>query len=294
MTCSRRRVDTTAPLGLATLLLPAVLLAGCGSTDGGEPSGAGDPGGPTSSAATGPTRNAVLGIDSTWRWQLQGPLDTSHDVDVYDIDLFTTTAAEIAALRAQGRTVVCYFSAGSWEPWRPDAGAFPADDLGRPLEGFEEERWVDVRSPAVREITAARLDLAAAKGCDGVEPDNVTGHLNDTGFDLTAEDQLAFNRWLAEQARARGLLVGLKNDLEQIPELLAWFDFAVNEQCHEFDECDAYDPFLAAGKPVFNVEYAEEFLDDPGPLCERARRQGLRTLVLPPELDGSFVVSCDP
>ena len=43
-----------------------------------------------------------------------------------------------------------------------------------------------------------RLDLAAAKGCDAVDPDNVDGYANPTGFDLTGDDQLAFNRWLAE------------------------------------------------------------------------------------------------
>lgn len=40
----------------------------------------------------------------------------------------------------------------------------------------------------------ARLDLAVQKGCDGVEPDNVDGYQNNSGFPLTAQDQLAYNR----------------------------------------------------------------------------------------------------
>lgn len=43
----------------------------------------------------------------------------------------------------------------------------------------------------------------------------------------------------------------LKNDLNQIPLLEPFFDFSVNEQCHEFAECNAMAPFVAAGKPVF-------------------------------------------
>ena len=33
------------------------------------------------------------------------------------------------------------------------------------------------------------------------------------------------------------------------------FDFAVNEECFRYDECDALEPFVTAGKAVFHVEY---------------------------------------
>jgi hypothetical protein len=145
----------------------------------------------------------------------------------------------------------------------------------------------------VRSVYEARLDRAVASGCDGVEPDNVDGYLNETGFDLTADDQLNFNRFVADAARRRGLLVGLKNDLDQIPALVDHFDFAVNEQCHEFDECEGNRPFIDAGKPVFNAEYASDFVNDPSEVCADALELGLRTLILPLDLDGSFRISCD-
>jgi len=235
----------------------------------------------------------ALSVDSTWQWQLQGELDTSYDVDVYDVDLFETDPSTIAELSADGRTVVCYFSAGSYEGWRPDADAFADVALGTTLDGFEDERWLDVRDPSVRAVAEGRLDLAVERGCDGVEPDNVGGYTNDTGFDLSADDQLDFNRFLSDAAGQRGLLIGLKNDLDQIPELVDAFDFAVNEQCHEFDECSAYRPFAERGRPVFNAEYARRFVDDPAGVCADSRRLGLRTLILPLELDNSFRVSCD-
>ena len=220
---------------------------------------------------------------TSWQWQLQGELDTSYDVDMYDIDLFDTPAETIAALHADGRVVICYFSAGSREDWRPDAGDFPDAVLGETLDGWPDERWLDIRAMEVLgPLLAARLDLAAAKGCDGVEPDNLEGYANDSGFPLTAADQLAFNRWLAAEAHARGISIGLKNDLAQIPELLEHFDWALNEQCFEYDECEALLPFIDAGKAVFGVEYALE----PAEFCDQAVAMGFDWLSMDLALDG--------
>ncbi|MFY9265344.1 MAG: endo alpha-1,4 polygalactosaminidase, partial [Solirubrobacterales bacterium] len=85
---------------------------------------------------------------------------------------------------------------------------------------------------------------------------NVDGFDNDTGFPLTAADQEKFNRFLAAAAHARGLSVGLKNDLDQVAKLVGDFDFAVNEQCAQYNECEMLKPFIAQGKPVFEVEYS--------------------------------------
>lgn len=193
---------------------------------------------------------------TSWQWQLTGTIDTSYDVEMYDIDLFETPQSVIDALHADGRIVICYFSAGSWEEWRPDAADFPASVLGEDLEGWPDERWLDIRRlDLLGPIMQARLDLAAQKGCDGVEPDNVDGYANESGFALTAADQLGYNQWLAQQAHTRGLSVGLKNDLDQIPALLAYFDWALNEECFSYEECEALLPFVDAGKAVFGVEY---------------------------------------
>jgi hypothetical protein len=87
--------------------------------------------------------------------------------------------------------------------------------------------------------------------------------------------------------------VGLKNDLDQVADLVVDFDFAVNEQCHEYDECETLTPFVEAGKPVFNAEYDDTFRSNPAPMCEDSRRMGLQTLVLPVALDDSWRTSCD-
>ena len=192
----------------------------------------------------------------SWQWQLSGQLDPSVAADVYDVAAVEATAAQVAALHAKGRKVVCYVSAGSYENWRPDAAKFPAAVLGKAMDGWPGEKWLDVRNwTALKPLMADRFAACRAKGFDGVEPDNVDGYTNGTGFPLTAADQLAYNRRLAELAHSHGLAVALKNDVEQVAALQPAFDFAVNESCAQYQECGELKPFIKAGKPVFHVEY---------------------------------------
>lgn len=225
---------------------------------------------PSASTATPPPANNARGgqknttpparwrpvLGTTWQWQLSGRPDLTVQAQIYDVDLFDTSADVVKRLHAQGRRAVCYFSAGSWEPGRPDSGAFPGAVRGRPLEGFEDERWLDIRrTDLLLPLMAKRLDLCRAKGFDGAEPDNVDGYANPSGFPLTGVQQLRYNRALAALAHARGLAVALKNDLDQVSLLAPAFDFAVNEQCAEYRECNRLGPFVKAGKPVLHVEY---------------------------------------
>ncbi|MCG3042019.1 endo alpha-1,4 polygalactosaminidase [Streptomyces sp. S1A] len=211
---------------------------------------------------------------TTWQWQLQGRIDLDVDAEVFDIDGFENDADTVAALHARGRKVICYLNAGAWEDFRPDRDDYPPQVLGRG-NGWPGERWVDVRRlDVLRPILAARVDMCAEKGFDAVEPDLLDGYRNDTGFPLTARDQLAFNRMVAGLAHRRGLSVGLKNDLDQIPQLVDDFDFAVNEECAEFGECAKLAPFTERGKAVFHAEYAlntEEF-------CDTSRRLDLSSI----------------
>ena len=100
-----------------------------------------------------------------------------------------------------------------------------------------------------------RIQMCADKGFDGLEPDNINGYENDTGFPLTAKDQLKFNRWIAKETHKRGMSVALKNDGPQAKKLVRDFDYAVVEQCFQYNECGQYRPFVRAGKAVFSVEY---------------------------------------
>lgn len=234
-------------------------------------------------------------LSTSWQWQLLGSLNDQYPVEIYDIDLFDTAAETIAALQSTGKKVICYFSAGSYENFREDKDEFDTSVLGNTLDGWEDENWLDIRAENVHNIMLNRLDLAQQKGCDGVEPDNMDGYLNESGFDLSYDDQLAYNRFIANEAHNRDLAVGLKNDLEQIDDLVTYYDFAVNEQCFEYNECDTLQPFIDYGKPVLNAEYLQQYADNEtarNQLCAEANQMQFSTLVLPLDLDDSFRYSC--
>lgn len=196
--------------------------------------------------------------DTLWQIQFNGDLDLTVPADLYDLDLFETDSATVAALHAQGRRVICYLNAGAWEDWRPDADRFPPQVIGNDYAGWPGEKWLDIRRlDLLAPILHTRLDLCAAKSFDGVDPDNVDGYTNETGFPLTAADQLAFNRWLAEEAHARGLSIGLKNDPKQAHDLAPVFDWALTEDCFAEDWCADLTPFLEAGKSILAIEYTD-------------------------------------
>ena len=188
------------------------------------------------------------------------PGDSCVRPNVYDVDLYATNGvtlntAAVAAIHAAGAHAVCYVDAGTWEDFRPDASEYPASVKGLP-NGWPGERWLDIRATGVLlPIIDARVAKCAAAGFDAVDFDNVDGYENDTGFPLTAAEQLTFNEDLAAIAHAHGLSAGLKNDTDQLSQLESTFDFAINEQCAQYDECDAYDGWTAAGKAVVEVEY---------------------------------------
>jgi len=220
-----------------------------------------------------------------WQIQYTGELDLDIEVDAFNLDLFDTSTETINELKKRGVFVICYFSAGSYEDWRPDAHNFPDDLLGYELEDWPGERWLDIRQiPALRPIVEDRMDLAVEKGCDGVDPDNLDGYENMTGFPLSGNDQLVFNKYLAQTAHARGLNIGLKNDLNQIQDLVDDFDWILNEECFTYQECDQLMPFLDANKPVFVIEYGIP----PAEFCPRANQQGFSALHKNWNLDAYF------
>ena len=284
------------------LVTAALFAAACGgSGDGGEDiagprdvdqtSEIGKSGGlPAGNTDQAPSRAEIWqpAPGTTWQWQLSGePIDQSFDVEMYDIDLFESDAELVTALGQGGRRVVCYLSAGSWEEWRPDAGQFPATVIGKDYEGWSGEKWLDIRQiELLAPIMRGRLDQCAAKGFDGIEPDNIDGYQADTGFPLTYEDQLRYNIWLANEAHVRGLSIGLKNVPEQVDDLLAHFDWALTEDCFDQGWCGELLPFINAGKAVFAAEYTDTGVDL-DQACRRAKELKISLIMKDRELDAA-------
>lgn len=269
--------------GRALILLLAVCLTAAGLAAVAAFAWSGERTGPAAATAdlgVGPAGRAALprpvACGSCWRpsraesWQVElsaVPGRPYPAVRMIEADGFDTPAVTVAALHRslRGRGVVCYIDAGTWESWRPDARNFPPALLGRADAGWHGERWLDIaRYPGtLARIMRARTRMCEHKGFDAVDFDNVDGYANDTGFRLTAADQLRYDTFLANTAHQFGLAAALKNDLPQIPVLLPYFDFAVAEQCFQYSEClttqnggYGLDEFTRAGKAVFDIEYS--------------------------------------
>ncbi len=204
-----------------------------------------------------------------WQFQLQGRIDTSVRAPVYEVDGFDVSKKTVRKLHRMGRKVICYIDVGSWENYRPDAKRFPRSVIGRKYEGYPDERWLDIRRfRKFADPLKGRIAMCARKGFDALEPDNINGWENPTGFRITRKHQLRFNRWIARQAHRKGLAVGLKNDGPQARKLVRNFDFAVVEQCFQYSECGPYRHFVRRGKAVFEVEYEIP----PKAFCHKARK----------------------
>ncbi len=132
----------------------------------------------------------VSGRASKWTpkvgdsWQIvlkntiRNDVDFTPDVSIWDFDVFENDKETINELHNRGKRVICYFSAGTWEKGRPDADEFPEEDLGGTLPEWQDERWARISSPKVRDIMKQRIALAASKGCDAIDPDNVDGFVS--------------------------------------------------------------------------------------------------------------------
>ena len=211
--------------------------------------------------------------------------------EVFDIDLYadaavtgdngTLNTAAVRAIHANGARAICYVDAGGIEKGRPDYRRFAEWDdahghslIGKPYPGFPDESYANINNDRgqrdfLLDAQGARVRACARAGFDGVEFDVVNAYEDGravTGWSISATTQLEYNRALADLAHRHGLSAALKNDLGQIPRLVSWFDYAVNEQCFQYAECGNLALFVSAGKPVFQVEYSRP----PSRFCPKA------------------------
>ncbi len=173
-----------------------------------------------------------------------------------EFDGTEATSAQVVSVHSLAKRAVCYIDAGTWENWRPDASSFPKSVLGKPDAGWPGERWLDIRRTKVLlPIMKKRIDMCAAKGFDAVDPDNVNGFENRSGFALTRAQQYTYDRAIAALAHADHLAVALKSFASGAKDLQPNFDFVVDEQCVTYSECHSFSSFTTNNKPVFDIEY---------------------------------------
>lgn len=274
----------TAKWTSAALLATAVFTAGCN----------GEQAEPAKPSDNSQVQNYTPPPNGSIDLQYNDPMDYDAQVQVMNLDAFDTSAETVAQLLARGVYPICYINVGAWEDWRPDADTFPAEVIGKDYEGWEGEKWLDIRrldllEPIIRE----RLRMCRDKGFLGVDPDNLDGYQTDTGFPLTEEDQLRFLHWLSRLAHEEGLAIGLKNMPELAGQVVGDFDWALTEDCQAQSPswCERMEPFRKQGKPVFMVEYTDAGVKRED-LCARAKELGYVGLLKKRELDGGFRETC--
>jgi hypothetical protein len=205
--------------------------------------------------------------------------------EVFDIDLYVDTkvsgegnfvidTAAVDAIHAAGGHAICYVDAGDAETYRPDYLRFVAFDrrcdgclIGNPFsQVFPDEFFLNLNNDQgqrdfILKVNRARVKKCAGAGFDAVEWDIIDTYEDPhSGFHISYRTQLKFNTRLANMAHELGMSVAMKNDPSQIADLLPYFDFAIVEECFEYDFCTGNPSpgeiaFIDAGKAVFEVEY---------------------------------------
>ncbi|BEI86652.1 hypothetical protein CcaverHIS002_0609390 [Cutaneotrichosporon cavernicola] len=191
-------------------------------------------------------------VGTTWQIVLSEQVSITNgkptpDVDVYDIDLFDVQPSTIASPACRGQK--------SYEDWRPDAKDWDKSDLGSDLQGWKGEKWVKTGSAKVRSIMAQRIQMAADKGCDAVDPDNVDAYDNANGLGLTQADAADYVKFLARESAKHNMGCGLKNAAAIVPQVSTDVQFSVVEECAQYGECASYRGIIDKNKPVFSIEY---------------------------------------
>jgi hypothetical protein len=259
------------------------ILVSRGTTPGG------DAGSPKAEAGGGSLGRGSPSPGVSWQAQLSGAVDPTLGVDLFYVDADFQDAAVLSSLRAGGKLVLCYVSAGTFEPWRDDADDFPADVVGESLENYPREQWLDVRDARVREIMRARIAAMAGAGCDGVNPSTLEAHLQPSGFDLVRTDIIDYAQWFAAEIHAHGMSAGLSVSGDLVPDLQSAYDWALAIDCLSDSGCTPWAPFRQSGRAVLLVEFGDA--TDAPRVCGAASSLGFDAIIKRPAFDG-FRVGC--
>eukprot|EP00122_Pirum_gemmata_P000920 Pgem_evm1s825 len=202
----------------------------------------------------------------TWTNNAWGQKNSNDEVEgmkVIDVDLFDEDESRIQKLKQDGHIVVCYISAGTIEDWRQDVKENKSawkEVAGKKMGDWERETWIDItKLDKIKPLMSNRWVIAKEKGCDAIEADNVDCYQNNCISGKKEKElrsyQIQYNKWQAEEAHRLGLAIGLKNSLGLIRELVDDYDFAMNEECVRYGECDMLKPFKDQNKAIFGSEY---------------------------------------
>ncbi|AMQ01847.1 hypothetical protein AY601_5033 [Pedobacter cryoconitis] len=214
--------------------------------------------------------------------------------EVVDVDAFTTTAQQVAALHAQGKKVIAYISAGTIEDDRPDINLLPKEVIGQVYPEWPKERWLDIRQrEKLRPWLNSRIDRIISKGFDAIEPDNLDSYSNETGFDISINDTKLYCDFLIKLAHDKGLGIGQKNVPELSAEYSKKFDWVLTEDAFDQKWENDVKPYIAQNKPVFAVEYTDRTSQSTftNTICPKAKNLKYSAILKKRELN-KWVFTC--
>jgi hypothetical protein len=196
------------------------------------------------------------------------PLPTGTDVD-YQLGGAVTAPAHVGIVVRDreeepqaGRFNICYVNGFQTQPqekafWLKRPNLVLQDRMG---EFVLDEAWgeflLDLRTASKR-TRIAKIVTRWTRGCakhgfDAVEYDNLDSFTRSHGL-LKRRHALRYARLLTRGAHRHGLAAGQKN-LAGFDGHKVGFDFAVSEECGQYDECGDYvDDF---GGQVLMIEYS--------------------------------------
>ncbi|WP_436536875.1 endo alpha-1,4 polygalactosaminidase [Actinoplanes sp. HUAS TT8] len=179
----------------------------------------------------------------------------------------TVVSRDSGATPAAGLYNVCYVNAFQAQPgdeswWKTNHADLLLHDANGKL--VIDEDWDEIlldfsteaKRAALTTIVGGWIDQCAAKGFQAVEPDNLDSYSRSKGL-LTQAQAIAYATSLATRAHAKGLAIGQKNtaELSSANAKKVGFDFAVAEECADFDECGDYT--TSYGNNVIVIEYSK-------------------------------------
>jgi hypothetical protein len=212
---------------------------------------------PAASASTGtwtaPTGNAAFD------YQIGEPYTPPTGV--------TVVSRDRTASPAKGLYNICYINAFQAQPdaeswWRTNHPELLLHDASGNL--VIDKDWDEIlldfsteaKRAALTTVVGDWINGCASKGFQAVEPDNLDSWTRSKGL-LTEPEAVAYAASLTSYAHGQGLAVGQKNtaDLSTADARKVGFDFAVAEECADFDECQNYT--ATYGNRVFVIEYSQ-------------------------------------
>ena len=167
-------------------------------------------------------------------YQLSGDYPPASEVVVVTRDWFAGTPEP-------GLYNICYVNAFQTQP--PDSDTRP--DV---REGWPAEVVSDLEDPD-----------CAQKGFDAVEFDNLDSYTRFDDGPFGQAEALDYAATITAGAHAKNLAVAQKNTAELTKEQAleqVGFDFAVVEECAEYDECRGYEDLY--GIRILSIEYTVE------------------------------------